>query len=119
MKLKSIIFAVCLALCGAVFASDAVLINSQHSYVFPTDSSTPFESWNIHNAGDANKDAAEFAAMFASKVMTIVSSVEDTKTGKRAYVIVADQKCILDFIKLDNQWRASKIDCSKKSFKRR
>lgn len=89
-----------------------------YDYTFPRGHATPFEAWNTGDAimAPEDKDAAEFAAMFASKMMTIVTRVEDTKAGKRAYVVVANQRCLIDMVRQDGKYLVSATKCSTKPF---
>ena len=116
--LKKTLLLVIVALSSGLASADKPSINGLYDYRFPLDRATPFDTWNTKDAimKPEDKDAAEFAGMFAGKMMTVVSRVEDTKTGKRAYVIVANQRCLIDMVRHDGEYRASATKCSTKPF---
>lgn len=104
-------------LSGNVFADKAQ--HEVYDYTFPAGTATPFDSWNrntelVDNPDD--KAAAEFAAKFASKMMVLVTQIENTKDGKRALVIVANQRCIVDMAKQGAEFRVIATRCSTKPF---
>lgn len=88
----------------------------RYDYNFPADSPTPFDAWQLGGVMADDAKAADFAAEFAAKLMTVVSRVEDTSEGKRGYVIVADQRCLIDFVPADKGYRVISSKCSTKPF---
>lgn len=101
----------------AAESSGALNPNTEHryDYNFPV-GPTPFDAWNTGGANAEDGKGAEFAAGFAAKLMTVVSHVEDIPEGKRAYVIVADQRCLIDFVPSDQGYRVISTKCSTKPF---
>lgn len=116
--LKKFVLLVIVALSSGLAVAEKPSMDGQYDYRFPSDRATPFDAWNTKGAimKPEDKDAAEFAGMFAGKMMTIVSRVEDTKTGKRAYVVVANQRCLIDMVRHEGEYRASATKCSTKPF---
>ena len=88
----------------------------RYDYNFPAGSPTPFDAWQLGGAKADDAKAAEFAAEFAAKLVTVVSHVEDTPEGKRGFVIVADQRCVIDFVPVDKGYRVISSKCSTKPF---
>lgn len=115
MMMKTMLIAFVALVSCPVFAEHE---DGRYNYTFPTGQATPFEEWNTRHAitRPEDKDAAEFGATFASKMMTIVQSVEDTKTGKRAFVIVGNQRCLVDMVQHEGKYRATSTKCSTKPF---
>ena len=57
--------------------------------------------------------AAEFAASYAAKALTVVERVEKTANGQRAFVQVAGKACTVDMVEHRGQFQATAIDCAK------
>lgn len=102
----------------AAESNDAVDSFNEHryDYNFPAGSPTPFDAWRLGGAKADDAKAAEFAAEFSAKLMTVVSHVEDTPDGKRGFVIVADQRCVIDFVPADKGYRVISSKCSTRPF---
>lgn len=84
----------------------------RYNYNFPEGYPTPFDKWQNLETEDA--ETGEFAAMFAAKLMTVIQSVEDVPGGKKAYIIIAGQNCILDIAVKGNERRVRSSKCSVK-----
>ncbi|BDC78366.1 hypothetical protein ACEP28_32565 [Pseudomonas aeruginosa] len=72
----------------------------------------PTSSWTLDGSAGLNPKEAEFAADYAAKLLTVVTRVESTPEGKRAFVIVADKYCIVDFSETHEGFKAVNTNCA-------
>lgn len=95
------------------FCLSAVALMLFQSMTLASSGSGEPGQWQTSPANPVNKQAADFAGMYAAKTLTVVDRVEKTEKGHRAFVKVAGKTCAVDMVEHRGQLQATAIDCGK------